>query len=575
MASRFSQLLAELKRRKVYKVTGVYIAVGVGILGAAEVILDPLGLEALRPYLVILVLLGLPIALVLAWAYEVRPEEHGEPKEPGEQREVETVSPPVIVSSETGRKSIVVLPFDNMSPDPGDAYFADGLTEEIIADLSKLHTLRVISRTSAMSLKNSAKDTPTIARDLNVRFVLEGSVRRAGDSLRITAQLIDAVEDTHLWAEKYSGTLEDVFDLQEQLSRKIIEGLRIPLSSEEERFLSSRPIPDPRAYEHYLRARPNIYAFDAASVKQAQRDLQAGLDILGENVDLLKGLGMALFQELNAGFSDDPKVVDSLEACAARIRALDRDDPSSFLLGGLAEVLRSNGPEMVMQLREAFRRDPSDRDTLLWLGVASLSLGQPEVAEKLIHELYRVDPLAPLSPLLVGYSGFFRGRFDEAARYQEESLRLGPDIPVSLWCAVRTFIAAGDPNRATECAQRLRERDPESPFSESSGLLLSGLDGTSDSMPEASQGLRSWAARDGEWGQYVSDAYAFGGDQEKALEWLELARQGGFYNHIYLTRHDPFVRDLAKTAEWEKVLARIVETHRAFEERLVPIEVSF
>jgi tetratricopeptide (TPR) repeat protein len=230
---------------------------------------------------------------------------------------------------------------------------------------------------------------------------------------------------------------------------------------------------------------------------------------------------------------------------------------------------------MVVQLRKALRRDPSDRDTLLWLAVVSLWTGQPELGEKLGQEIYRVDPLSPLSPVVVGYCEFFRGRFDEAARYQEESLRLGPDIPVSLWCAVRTFLAAGSPDRAVECAQRLREKDPESPFSESSGLLLSGLDGKSDSMPAASPGLRSWAARDGEWGQYVSDAYAFGGDQEKALEWLELARQGGFYNHIYLTRHDPFVREFAKTAEWKEVMARIVESHRAFEERLVPIEVPF
>ena len=575
--SKFSALLAELKRRKVYHVAVVYLVVGVAVAQGADWAFDLLELPNVASQLVAVILaLGFPISIVLAWAYELRPDIPG--GQEAEYREAGSNGPDaeaVQARDSDTRKSIVVLPFENLSPDPENEYFADGLTEEIIADLSKLHTLRVISRTSAMLLKNSAKDAPTIAHDLKVRFVLEGSVRRAGDSLRITAQLIDAVEDTHLWAEKYSGTLEDVFDLQEQLSRKIIEGLRIPLSSEEERYLSSRRIPDSRAYEHYLRARPNIYAFDAASVKQAQRDLEAGLDILGENVDLLKGLGMALFQELNAGLSDDPKVVESLEACAARIRALDPDDPSSFLLGGLADLLRSNGPEMVMQLREAFRRDPSDRDTLLWLGVVSLSTGQPEIGEKLSHELYRVDPLAPLSPVLVGYSEFFQGRFDEAARYQEEALRLGPDVHVSLWCAVRTFIAAGNPDRAAECAQRLRQRDPESPFSESSQLLLSGLGGKLDSMPEASQGLRTWAARDGEWGQYVSDAYAFGGDHEKALEWLELARQGGFYNHTYLARHDPFVRELASTDGWKKVLARIVDTHRAFEERLIPIEVPY
>jgi len=120
-------------------------------------------------------------------------------------------------------KSIVVLPFENLSPDPENAFFADGLTEELIADLSKVRALRVISRTSAMLLKDSKKDVPTIARELGVRFVLEGSVRRAGSSLRITAQLIDAANDAHLWAEKYGGTLDDVFAIQEKVSGSIVD----------------------------------------------------------------------------------------------------------------------------------------------------------------------------------------------------------------------------------------------------------------------------------------------------------------------------------------------------------------
>jgi len=132
--------------------------------------------------------------------------------------------------AEPEKKSIVVLPFGNLSPDPDNAFFADGLTEELIAELSGIHGLRVISRTSAMQFKDTTKSIPEIASQLNVRYALEGSVRRARDSVRITAQLIDGSTDSHLWAERYTGKLDDIFDLQEQLSRKIVASPTIGIS---------------------------------------------------------------------------------------------------------------------------------------------------------------------------------------------------------------------------------------------------------------------------------------------------------------------------------------------------------
>jgi len=530
------------------------------------------------------------VALVLAWAYELKPDGDSEaPTRPptgtldpstdgstGFPPRADPAPPPRRASTgDTDRgTSIVVLPFDNLSPDPENAFFADGLTEELIADLSRLRTLRVISRTSAYSLRGSGKDVPTIAKELNVRYVLEGSVRRAGAGLRITAQLIDASTDTHLWAEKYSGTLDQVFDLEEQLSRRIVEGMKVQLTEDEDRHLSARPIPDVRAYEHYLRARPNILAFDATSVHQALRDLEAGLEILGENVHLLKGLGMALFQLLNSGLSEDPGVLERIEECAERIRRIAPDDAAAFMVTALGRITVPDFPGAVHQLREAYRRDPTDTDTMLWLGVHSLSTGQLDVAKALIHRFHELDPLAPLSSLLVGYLAFFQGRFSESARSLEESLRLGPHVLVSLWCGVRTYIAAGEPDRAAACAQTLRDREPESPFTEAAGLLLGGLDGKKESMPEPSPALRTWASRDGEWAQYLSDAYAFGGDEEKALEWLEVARKAGFYNHVYLTTHDPFVADLRETPGWAAVLDRVRTSHRDFEESLEPLPLE-
>jgi hypothetical protein len=132
------------------------------------------------------------------------------------------------------------------------------LTEELIADLSKIRSLRVISRSSAMKLKGTAKDLRNIVRELDVRFVLDGSVRKAGTSLRISAQLIDGLSDANIWSEKYSGTLDDVFQMQESVSRSIVDALQITLSTDEQRQMKERPIPDARAYDLYLRSRSQL-----------------------------------------------------------------------------------------------------------------------------------------------------------------------------------------------------------------------------------------------------------------------------------------------------------------------------
>ena len=144
-------------------------------------------------------------------------------------------------SKATPEPSIAVLPFANLSPDPDNEFFADGLMDEVIADLSGVRALRVISRTSAMRFKRTDLDLRTIARELGVRYILEGSVRRAASSLRVTVQLIDADTDSHLWAEKYSGGAEDVFAIQEEISRKIVEALQVRLTDREARALAERP----------------------------------------------------------------------------------------------------------------------------------------------------------------------------------------------------------------------------------------------------------------------------------------------------------------------------------------------
>jgi non-specific serine/threonine protein kinase len=421
-----------------------------------------------------------------------------------------------------------------------------------------------------MSLKGTQKDVGTIARELNVRYLLEGSVRRADNALRITAQLIDAREDSHLWAETYSKTVADIFDVQEQLSRQIVAALKVRLTPDEERQLYARSIPDVRAYEYYLRARGNAYSFDGPLVDRAIRDLNSALELLGDNVLLLRALGMAHWQRKNIGIGDDSDL-DKVEDYARRIEELDPNDAGSYLLRGVARWLRGDGPGSVIELRNAYRRDRADPDTLLCLGVVSLSAGQMDVAGDLLHELYRSDPLAPLSVMLFGYYHFFSGRFDEAADILERSLQLDPDVMGTVWAAVRTLICAGRHSRARECADYLRTRWPDSPWTESADLLIRGMDAGREEMLPVSPSLRALASQDSEISQYVSDAYAFGGDESKALEWLKIALSAGFMNHGYLSAHDPFIAKFRSLPEWKGVLEQVRKRLNEFQSGLEPL----
>ncbi len=197
------------------------------------------------------------------------------------------------VVSEHERRALLVLPFENLSPDPDNEYFVDGLTEELITDLSQIGGLRVVSRTSTMTYKGARLSIPSIAREMGVQYALEGTVRKAGNNIRITAQLIDTSCDGHVWAGKFSGTLDDVFDIQEKVSREIVDALKVKLTPEEDRRIAARPIGNVEAYIGYLRALEEVHGVEArlremkARVGTRRVDAETALALLLELVGLV------------------------------------------------------------------------------------------------------------------------------------------------------------------------------------------------------------------------------------------------------------------------------------------------
>ena len=264
------------------------------------------------------------------------------------------------VSVET--KSIVVLPFANLSPDPDTEYFSDGLTDEIITDLSRVRALRVISRSSAMRLKGDSRGLAAIGRDLDCRYVLEGSVRRAANTLRITARLVDASFDGQLWADKYAGTLDDVFDIQERVSRSIVDALEIRLTPQEAEQLAERPIPDVRAQECYLRARREIWSFLSGGLDRAISHLEAALALIGDNALLYEGLGVAYFQYINieVGGGREEEYIQKAESCAEKIFALEPESPRGYMVRAHLQLARGDIHGCGRSLRRVLQAFPKD-----------------------------------------------------------------------------------------------------------------------------------------------------------------------------------------------------------------------
>ena len=241
---------SELKRRKVYRVAIAY-AVAAWLVAQVVTQIFPVfevSQWALRSMIVLLVA-GFPIALILAWAFDITPEgikrtDHVDPAQ------AQTPSAAAIPA-----KSIAVLPFENLSDDPENAYFADGVHDDILSSLAKISDLKVISRTSVRQYKEGARNLREIAQALGVAHILEGTVRRAGNRVRVNAELINAQTDAHIWADTFDRELTNLFALQSELAERITEALRANLSARERASMQIHPTNDLAAYELFLRAR--------------------------------------------------------------------------------------------------------------------------------------------------------------------------------------------------------------------------------------------------------------------------------------------------------------------------------
>ncbi len=454
-------------------------------------------------------------------------------------------------------KSVVVLPFANQSPDPDNDYFVDGLTEEIIADLSRLRGLRVISRNSSMALKGTSKDTPAIARELKVSHVVTGSVRRAGNALRVTAELVDAATDSSLWSDRFSGSVEDVFGIQEEIAHKIVSGLQVSLSAKEKQTVAARPIENVVAYDCYLRARQEMDAWLPGSLDRAARLVDQALAIVGENALLLATKGQIQWMYVNVMVRPDEQCLDDAAALAARALAIDPDHYLAILVRGLVAGLRGETERALKDLRRAHELRPGDSNIITNLCRFAQAAGLKRLWP-LVDEVLRVDPLFPVAWFGPAFTYHLSGHFQEAVPAARRAVELaGLTSPLHIYSAW-ILASAGLRDEAMDLLRRTGSDLAGSLNGSWASFLFHALagDGERARAYESAEltraaGFVESAAR------VMASAYALIGRTDDAVEWTRIAISRGFINYPFLSSHDPFLESVRTDRRFEALMVAL------------------
>lgn len=362
-------------------------------------------------------------------------------------------------------ESLAVLPLENLSSDSEQQYFADGMTDELITDLGKVSELRVISRTSVMQYKGTRKPLPEIAKELKVDAIVEGSVLRAGDHVRITARLTNAAKEKQLFASSYEGDLRDVLRLQKEVARDIAAEIRAKLTPSEQSRLVSSPQLDPRAYEAYLKGRYQWNQRGATGLKKALESFQQAIEI-----DPTYGAayaGLADTYNLLASSGDIPGKEGLEMARAAAKRALELDENLAEAHTALAGVLQSandwNFNAAEAEFRRAIELNPNYATARLWHAQNLLVLNRADEAVAEYRQAEGLDPLSPLVSAYVGFSLEKARRYDEAIAAGQKTITLFPESPFGHWTLAMAYRQKGMHQEAIAAFKKAIELSPHRP----------------------------------------------------------------------------------------------------------------
>ena len=585
MRDRGYSFFAELKRRNVYKVAVAYAVIAWLLIQIATQVFPFFEIPNWAVRLVVLVLIaGFPVALVFSWAFEITPEgivretdvDSGKSITHHTGKKIVAITivlaivasgllafrlfgPKLVVprhdaspartevATAIPEKSIAVLPFDSLSEDKSNAYFAEGVQDEILTRLAKVADLKVISRTSTQHLKSGPNDLPQIAKQLGVAHVLEGSVQKANDQIRVNVQLINALTDTHLWAETFDRKLTDIFAVESEIAKTIADTLQAKLSGSEQRAIAARPTENTEAHQLYLKGR---FFWN----KRTANDLKKSIEYFEQAIAADPNYALAYAGIADAyvwlpGYTAGTPQDCYPKAKAAATKALQLDDTLAEAHTTLALAIwlyDFDASQAIREFQRAIELNPNyaiahqqyGNNTLSALGRFDDAIGEGKRAVEL-------DPLSLVINTDLGSDYYYARRYDEAIAQLHKTLEMDPGFYIAHLVLGQVLDAKGDRDAAiVECQKARALNDDPSVLG-----VLARAHGLSGNKMEAEKILDHLKKLSKE--RYVS-AYSFAlvylglGDKEEALRWLEQSYQDRAGSDIGFIRVDPLLDPAAR-----------------------------
>ena len=475
--NKLSQFWRELKRRKVVRVITVYAATAFVILELVDIIAEPLKLPSwLLPVVIVLLTIGLIITVILSWIYDIHPEggivktepvhklkEEDIPKSSNTWKIASYISFVLIVAlivlniiprannnKEILEKSIAVLPFINDSPEETEMFFIDGTMESILDNLSKIKDLRVVSRTSVEQYRDNPKPIPTMGKEMNVSYIIEGSGLKHGDNVRLSILLIDAINDTQIWSHTYTRKTEEIFELQSDIAQLVAQELQAIITPEERKLIEKQPTTSLTAYDFYQRGREEYWRSllnreSGTALKQAEYLFNKALENDPGYANAFAGLAMVYYSKYTTHTRSGEQYstdyyesvnLDSMNLLAQRAMDLDDQIADAYFAKGIYEQERGNLREGLEYMNDALKINPNH--TLAMLGAASIYGDSYDLVNSLtiLHKAASMERGSVLPVIYLQlYSIYSAMGFPEKSlRYLEELLSLtGDSITYFIW----------------------------------------------------------------------------------------------------------------------------------------------
>jgi adenylate cyclase len=450
----------EIKRRKVGRVAVAYAVVAWLLVEVVTTIEEPLSLPGwMDTFVIVLVLVGFPLALVLSWAYDLTP---GGIERTKHLESSAAVSPEQESPLNVLPNSLAVLPFANMSDDAEQEYFSDGLTEDIITDLSLIPGLFVIARNSTFTYKGKSVDVRRLGEEMGVRYVLEGSVRKSGNELRVSAQLIEAANGHPLWAKKYDRSLEDVFSVQDELTREIVTALDVELVSGEKGRHQRNCIKNPEARDALYRGMAKFYNFDKTSHAQAKTLFEQVTRLEPDSILGYVWQAQMCQMEIFLGPSEGKdSSLKNMEVFVEKALNIDDKDPLALGHAGMHQVFLGNHDQAIAFAKQALAEAPGMDSPYYSLGWFQMFSEMPQEGIENLKRAMRLSPVvtAPRSTIL-GTAYRNAGQLDLAVATLENTVKRFPEFISARVALTSCYGLMGKEQEAKQEAREILRLDP-------------------------------------------------------------------------------------------------------------------